>query len=58
MKTFDWKIISTAVLCTFLAAACSKKLMPPEIETSGGVSEDTEVTASNSDPSLSIIVLL
>ena len=48
MKTMNWKIIITAVLCVFLTTACSKKLMPPEIETSGNASESTEFTASSS----------
>jgi len=39
MKTLNWKVIVTAVVCVFLTTACSKKLMPPEIETSGNVSE-------------------
>lgn len=33
------KAIITAVLCVFLTTACSKKLMPPEFETSESVSE-------------------
>ena len=48
MKTMDWKVIITAVFCVFLTTACSKKLMPPEIETSAGISEGTELTASGS----------
>ena len=32
----------------FFTTACSKKLMPPEIETSGGVSEGNEFAASSS----------
>ena len=48
MKTLDWKVIVSSVFCVFLTTACSKKLMPPEIETSGGVSEETELTASSS----------
>ncbi len=51
MKTLNWKIISTAVICMFLTTACSKKLMPPEIETTGGVSEGTEFSASSSGSS-------
>ena len=51
MKTLDWKVIVTSVFCVFLTTACSKKLMPPEIETSGGVSEETELTASSSGSS-------
>ncbi len=47
MKTLNWKVIITAVFCVFLTTACSKKLMPPEIETSGGASEETELTASS-----------
>ena len=48
MKTLNWKVIVVSVFCVFLTTACSKKLMPPEIETSGGVSEETELTASSS----------
>ena len=47
MKTLNWKVIIIAVFCVFLTTACSKKLMPPEIETSGGTSEETELTASS-----------
>ena len=47
MKTINWKVIITATFCVFLTTACSKKLMPPEIETSAGVSEGTELTASS-----------
>ena len=49
MKTMNWKAITTAVFCVFLTTACSKKLMPPEIETSGSVSEGTEFGGSSSD---------
>ena len=45
MKNINWKVIITATFCVFLTTACSKKLMPPEIETSAGVSEGTELTA-------------
>ena len=45
MKALNWKVIVTSVFCVFLTTACSKKLMPPEIETSAGVSEETELTA-------------
>jgi peptidoglycan-associated lipoprotein len=48
MKIMNWKIIITAVFCVFLTTACSKKLMPPEIETSGSVSEGTEFGDSSS----------
>ena len=51
MKGLNWKVIVTSVFCVFLTTACSKKLMPPEIETSGGVSEETELTASSSGSS-------
>ena len=47
MKTINWKVIITATFCVFLTTACSKKLMPPEIETSAGVSEGTELIASS-----------
>ena len=47
MKTINWKVIITATFCVFLTTACSKKLMPPEIETSAGVIEGTELTASS-----------
>ncbi len=48
MRTLDWKVTITAIFCVFLTAACSKKLMPPEIETSGGVIEGTELGDSSS----------
>jgi peptidoglycan-associated lipoprotein len=48
MKNLNWKAVITAVFCVFLTSACSKKLMPPEIETSAGTSEETEFTASSS----------
>ena len=48
MKIMNWKVIITAVFCVFLTTACSKKLMPPEIETSGSVSEGTEFGDSSS----------
>ena len=46
MRDTNMKVIITTVLCLFLATACSKKIMPPEIETSGSASEETEFTAS------------
>ena len=51
MKAMTWKAIITTVLCVFLTTACSKKLMPPEIETSGiaSASEGTELTAEIED---------
>jgi peptidoglycan-associated lipoprotein len=51
MRNVNWKAIITVVFCIFLTVACSKKLMPPEIETSGSVSEGTEFTASSSSES-------
>ena len=51
MRTMNWKVIITAAFCVFLTTACSKKLMPPEIETSGSASEGTEFTASSSSSS-------
>ena len=48
MKTMNWKAGITTVFCIFLTAACSKQLMPPEIETSGNAVEGTEFTASAS----------
>ncbi len=42
----DWKATTIAVFCVFLTTACSKKLMPLEIETSGSVSKGTEGSVS------------
>ena len=47
MNTFNWKMVVAAVLTIFLSTACSKKLMPPEIETSSGGVESSDFTASN-----------
>jgi peptidoglycan-associated lipoprotein len=47
MNTFTWKMVVTAVFIMFLSTACSKKLMPPEIETSNGGVESSDFTASN-----------
>jgi peptidoglycan-associated lipoprotein len=47
MNTFNWKMAVAAVLVMFLSTACSKKLMPPEIETSSGGVESSDFTASN-----------
>ena len=47
MNTFDWKMAVVAVLTMFLSTACSKKLMPPEIETSNAGVESSDFTASN-----------
>jgi len=42
MKSLSWKAIITAGFCVFITTACSKKLMPPEIETSASISEESE----------------
>lgn len=47
MNRFNWKMVVAAVLIMFLSTACSKKLMPPEIETSNGGVESSDFTASN-----------
>ena len=51
MNKFNWKIVVVAVLMMFLSTACSKKIMPPEIETSSGGVESSDFTASNGAPS-------
>jgi peptidoglycan-associated lipoprotein len=48
MKAINCKAIITVVFCVFLTTACSTKLMPPEIETAGNVSEETDFTTSSS----------
>jgi peptidoglycan-associated lipoprotein len=50
MNTFNWKMIVAAVLMMFLSTACSKKIMPPEIETSSGGVESSDFTASITAP--------
>ena len=47
MNTVNWKMAVAAVFIMFLSTACSKKLMPPEIETSSGGVESSDFTASN-----------
>jgi peptidoglycan-associated lipoprotein len=42
------KVITIAIFCIFLTTACSKKIMPPEIETAGNLSEETNFTTSSS----------
>ena len=42
------KAIIIAICCIFLTTACSKKIMPPEIEIAGSVSEETDFTTSSS----------
>ena len=51
MKNLSWKVIITAGFCVFLTTACSKKLLPPEIETSASVSEESEFVPSSSSES-------
>jgi peptidoglycan-associated lipoprotein len=51
MKNLNWKAVITAGFCVFLTTACSKKLMPPEIETSAAVSEETDFAPSSSGSS-------
>ena len=51
MKTLSWKVIFAAGFCVFLTTACSKKLLPPEIETSASVSEESEFVPSSSSES-------
>ena len=41
------KAIIIAIGCVFLTTACSKKIMPPEIEIAGSVSEETNFTTSS-----------
>ena len=42
------KAVIIAIGCIFLTTACSKKIMPPEIEVAGSVSEETDFTTSSS----------
>jgi peptidoglycan-associated lipoprotein len=42
------KAIIIAICCIFLTTACSKKIMPPEIEVAGSVGEETDFTTSSS----------
>ena len=46
MRTIKALIIT--ICCIFLTTACSKKIMPPEIEIAGSVSEETDFTTSSS----------
>ena len=50
MSLFNWKMVFAAFCIMFLSTACSKKIMPPEIETSSGGIEDSDFTASNASP--------
>ena len=52
MNKFNWKMVVVAVLMMFLSTACSKKIMPPEIETSsGGVASSDFTAGHNGAPS-------
>jgi peptidoglycan-associated lipoprotein len=42
------KAIIIAICCIFLTTACSKKIMPPEIEVAGSLGEETNFTTSSS----------
>tara|TARA_B100001123_G_C15329718_1_gene1030805 strand:- start:3481 stop:4326 length:846 start_codon:yes stop_codon:yes gene_type:complete len=50
MSLFNLKIVFAAFCIMFLSTACSKKIMPPEIETTSGGIEDSDFTASNTSP--------
>lgn len=50
MSLFNWKMVFAVICIMFLSTACSKKIMPPEIETSSGGIEDSDFTASNASP--------
>ena len=51
MNTYNWKMVVAAVLMLFLSAACSKKIMPPEIETSSGGIASNDFIERNEAPS-------
>ena len=51
MVIMNWKAIITTALCVFLTTACSKQLMPPEIETSANASNESDFTASSENNS-------
>ena len=51
MNKFNWEIVIAAVLTIFLSAACSKKIMPPEIETSNGGLASSDFTSSDGSSS-------
>ena len=42
------KAVIIAIGCIFLTTACSKKIMPPEIEIAGNVGEETDFTTPSS----------
>ena len=47
MNTVNYKTVITAIFIMFLATACSKKLMPPEIGSSSEGLESSDFSASN-----------
>tara|TARA_Y100001934_G_scaffold250355_1_gene312584 strand:- start:115 stop:885 length:771 start_codon:yes stop_codon:yes gene_type:complete len=47
MNTVNYKMVTAVIFIMFLATACSKKLMPPEIGSSSEGLESTDFTASN-----------
>jgi peptidoglycan-associated lipoprotein len=47
MNTYNWKMVFAAFLMLFLSTACSKKIMPPEIETSSGGVASSDFTENN-----------
>ena len=51
MVNMNWKAIITTVLCVFLTTACSKQLMPPEIETSASSSSESDFKGSSENNS-------
>ena len=50
MNRVNFKKAVAAVFIMFLFTACSKKLMPPEIGSSSGNIESSDLTASNVTP--------
>jgi peptidoglycan-associated lipoprotein len=51
MNTYNWKIVFAAFLILILSTACSKKIMPPEIETSSGGVASSDFTENIEVPS-------
>ena len=47
MNKVNLKNVVAAILFMFLFAACSKKLMPPEISSSNDKIDSSDLTASN-----------
>jgi peptidoglycan-associated lipoprotein len=52
MNTTNYKAIIIVIFCVFLTTACSKKIMPPEIDIAGSVSEETNFTTSSPEAEL------